>query len=95
MPNFKPEKLRVNLRLCINRLKLLEKKKSEYTIHCMLIGHTFVYLIVSFIPSCIIANILVYLKVLEDKISMCITTTATRYLKVGYVCRELLLFTGL
>lgn len=29
MPNFKPEKLRVNLRLCINRLKLLEKKKTE------------------------------------------------------------------
>lgn len=29
MPNFKAEKLRVNLRLCINRLKLLEKKKSE------------------------------------------------------------------
>lgn len=28
MPNFKSEKLRVNLRLCINRLKLLEKKKS-------------------------------------------------------------------
>ena len=31
MPNFKPEKLRVNLRLCINRLKLLEKKKSEFS----------------------------------------------------------------
>lgn len=29
MPSFKPEKLRVNLRLCINRLKLLEKKKTE------------------------------------------------------------------
>lgn len=29
MPHFKPEKLRVNLRLCINRLKLLEKKKCE------------------------------------------------------------------
>ena len=30
MPSFKPEKLRVNLRLTINRLKLLEKKKSEF-----------------------------------------------------------------
>ena len=30
MPSFKPEKLRVNLRLSINRLKLLEKKKSKY-----------------------------------------------------------------
>ena len=29
MPAFKAEKLRVNLRLTINRLKLLEKKKSE------------------------------------------------------------------
>ena len=29
MPSFKAEKLRVNLRLSINRLKLLEKKKSE------------------------------------------------------------------
>lgn len=29
MPSFKPEKLRVNLRLSINRLKLLEKKKSK------------------------------------------------------------------
>lgn len=28
MPHFKSEKLRVNLRLAINRLKLLEKKKS-------------------------------------------------------------------
>lgn len=27
---FKAERLRVNLRLVINRLKLLEKKKSEY-----------------------------------------------------------------
>lgn len=30
MPAFKAEKLRVNLRLAINRLKLLEKKKSEW-----------------------------------------------------------------
>lgn len=30
---FKAERLRVNLRLVINRLKLLEKKKSEW---CML-----------------------------------------------------------
>ena len=30
MPVFKSDKLRVNLRLCINRLKLLEKKKSEF-----------------------------------------------------------------
>ena len=30
MPSFKAEKLRVNLRLSINRLKLLEKKKSEF-----------------------------------------------------------------
>ena len=30
MPRYKGEKLRVNLRLCINRLKLLEKKKSEF-----------------------------------------------------------------
>ena len=30
MPAFKAEKMRVNLRLCINRLKLLEKKKSEW-----------------------------------------------------------------
>lgn len=29
MPSFKAEKLRVNLRLSINRLKLLEKKKSK------------------------------------------------------------------
>jgi vacuolar protein sorting-associated protein IST1 len=29
MPAFKAEKMRVNLRLCINRLKLLEKKKTE------------------------------------------------------------------
>ena len=29
MPAFRSEKLRVNLRLSINRLKLLEKKKSE------------------------------------------------------------------
>lgn len=29
MPVFKSDKLRVNLRLCINRLKLLEKKKTE------------------------------------------------------------------
>lgn len=29
MPSFKAEKLRVNLRLSINRLKLLEKKKTE------------------------------------------------------------------
>lgn len=29
MPAFKAEKLRVNLRLSINRLKLLEKKKSK------------------------------------------------------------------
>lgn len=28
---FKAERLRVNLRLVINRLKLLEKKKSEYS----------------------------------------------------------------
>ena len=32
MPAFKGEKCRVNLRLCINRLKLLEKKKSELTL---------------------------------------------------------------
>lgn len=32
MPSFKPEKLRVNLRLTINRLKLLEKKKSEFVL---------------------------------------------------------------
>lgn len=32
MPAFKPDKLRVNLKLCINRLKLLEKKKSELAI---------------------------------------------------------------
>ena len=31
MPSFKSEKLRVNLRLSISRLKLLEKKKSKYT----------------------------------------------------------------
>ena len=31
MPSFKPDKLRVNLKLCINRLKLLEKKKGEFT----------------------------------------------------------------
>ena len=30
MPHFKTEKLRVNLRLAINRLKLLEKKKSAF-----------------------------------------------------------------
>lgn len=30
---FKAERLRVNLRLVINRLKLLEKKKSEYCVH--------------------------------------------------------------
>ncbi|KAL5467411.1 hypothetical protein EMCRGX_G031631 [Ephydatia muelleri] len=29
MPNFKAEKLKTNLKLCINRLKLLEKKKTE------------------------------------------------------------------
>ena len=29
MTKFKPDKLRVNLKLVINRLKLLEKKKSE------------------------------------------------------------------
>jgi hypothetical protein len=29
MPSFRAEKLRVNLRLSINRLKLLEKKKTE------------------------------------------------------------------
>lgn len=29
MPAFNGEKLRVNLRLSVNRLKLLEKKKSE------------------------------------------------------------------
>ena len=33
MPAFKPDKLRVNLKLCINRLKLLEKKKSELAIN--------------------------------------------------------------
>ena len=32
MPSFKPDKLRVNLRLSINRLKLLEKKKSQFSI---------------------------------------------------------------
>lgn len=31
MPSFKADKLRVNLKLCINRLKLLEKKKGELT----------------------------------------------------------------
>ena len=35
MPSFKSEKLRVNLRLSISRLKLLEKKKSEYCMYCM------------------------------------------------------------
>lgn len=43
MPNFKSEKLRVNLRLCINRLKLLEKKKSEsvgYYLDQALVVHT-------------------------------------------------------
>lgn len=34
MPSFKSEKLRVNLRLCINRLKLLEKKKSKLFHEC-------------------------------------------------------------
>ena len=29
MPSFKAEKLRVNLKLCMNRFKLLEKKKSK------------------------------------------------------------------
>lgn len=29
MPTFKPDKLKTNLRLSINRFKLLEKKKSE------------------------------------------------------------------
>ena len=32
MPHFKAEKLRVNLKLCINRLKLLEKKKSRFSL---------------------------------------------------------------
>ena len=33
MPAFKPDKLKTNLRLSINRFKLLEKKKSECTPH--------------------------------------------------------------
>ena len=39
MPNFKSEKLRVNLRLCINRLKLLEKKKSEFLLNANYFKH--------------------------------------------------------
>jgi len=35
MPHFKPDKLKINLRLSINRLKLLEKKKSECRIPVM------------------------------------------------------------
>ena len=34
MPHFKPDKLKINLRLSINRLKLLEKKKSECRYTC-------------------------------------------------------------
>lgn len=41
MPTFKPDKLKTNLRLSINRFKLLEKKKSEsppvhLSLHCLL-----------------------------------------------------------
>lgn len=34
---FKSERLRVNLRLVINRLKLLEKKKSKFG--CLQVAH--------------------------------------------------------
>ncbi len=36
---FKSERLRVNLRLVINRLKLLEKKKSKFG--CLQVAHFF------------------------------------------------------
>lgn len=36
---FKSERLRVNLRLVINRLKLLEKKKSKFG--CLQVAHIF------------------------------------------------------
>ena len=46
MPVFKSDKLRVNLRLCINRLKLLEKKKSEFINSEVLLLFIYIYIFI-------------------------------------------------